>query len=48
MVTIEFPKEPQKKTKYSDAKKCLLRRELGEPTSEECKQKFRDMGVIDE
>jgi len=46
MVTLEFPKEDCKKSKYSEIKKCVLKRESGE-LSEDCKKVFKEANVID-
>jgi hypothetical protein len=46
MVTVEFPKEERKAIKYSEMKKCLLKRELGE-LDENCKNKFKEWKVED-
>jgi hypothetical protein len=46
MVTLEFPKDECRKTKYEQIKKCVLKRESGE-LSEECKKIFKDANVID-
>lgn len=46
MVSVEF-KQPDKKVKYADVKRCIYKREIGETTSEECKKTFQDAGIID-
>jgi hypothetical protein len=46
MTFVEI-KNPDKKVKYDEIKKCVLKREAGVETSEECKKVFRDAGVSD-
>ncbi len=46
MVTVEFPKSECKPIKYSEIKKCLLKRESGELT-EDCKKFFQENKIQD-
>lgn len=38
------PPVQEKKVKYSDIKKCVMKKEIGEIT-EECKQKFKEANI---